>query len=269
MPIAETAPDHLMGGRVTLVQPPNGYRVAIDPVLLAAAVNARPGERALDLGCGVGAAALCLMQRVTDLAVTGVDADPEALALAGTNARHNGRDRFITHELDVLAAPRALRALGPVDHVLTNPPFHPADATDASPDPARARATVAGFALADWLGAAARALAPGGTLTMIHRADQVDVVLAALPAALRGVTVVPLWPRAGEPAKRIIVIARHGSRAPLVLTAGLTLHRADGGFTDAAEAVLRDGVGLGDVVVGLWPARAAGRGGRRAAAPAS
>lgn len=262
----ESAPDHLLGGRVALVQPPHGYRVAIDPVLLAAAVDAQPGERALDVGCGVGAAALCLMQRVADLAVTGVDLDADALALAVANARRNHRDRFATHQIDALAAPAALRALGPVDHVLTNPPFHPADATDASPDPTRARATVAEFALADWLAAAARALAPRGTLTMIHRADRLDDVLGALPRALGGVAVVPLWPRAGAPAKRVIVLARQGSSAPLALTAGLTLHRADGGFTDAAEAVLRDGVGLGDVVDGLWPARVRWR---AAVAPAS
>jgi tRNA1Val (adenine37-N6)-methyltransferase len=77
--------------------------------------------------------------------------------------------------------------------------------------------------------------------------------------------VVPLWPRLGAPAKRIIVMATKGSRAPLTLTAGLVLHRADGGYTAEADAVLRDGAGLGAVVAGVWPARAR----RRAAAPAS
>ena len=58
--------DTLLGGRVRLRQPVAGYRAAIDPVFLAAAVPAVPGDRALDVGCGAGAAALCLAIRVPD-----------------------------------------------------------------------------------------------------------------------------------------------------------------------------------------------------------
>jgi hypothetical protein len=67
--------------------------------------------------------------------------------------------------------------------------------------------------------------------------------------------VVPLWPHAGEPAKRVIVTAVKGSRAPSTLSAGLVLHRPGGGYTAEAEAVLRDGAGLGDVVAGIWRTR--------------
>ena len=56
--------DKLLDGRVTLLQPRKGYRVAIDPVLLAAAVPARLGDHVLDLGSGTGAASLCLAARL-------------------------------------------------------------------------------------------------------------------------------------------------------------------------------------------------------------
>ncbi|MDH3738917.1 MAG: methyltransferase, partial [Alphaproteobacteria bacterium] len=59
-----TTEDWLLNGRVRFHQPTNGYRVAIDPILLAATVVARAGDRALELGCGTGAAALCLHHRV-------------------------------------------------------------------------------------------------------------------------------------------------------------------------------------------------------------
>jgi hypothetical protein len=36
--------DRLLDGRVRLLQPLEGYRAAIDPVLLAAATAAEPGE---------------------------------------------------------------------------------------------------------------------------------------------------------------------------------------------------------------------------------
>jgi len=256
---------HLLGGRVALAQPTAGYRTAIDPVLLAAAVDAGPGDTVIDLGCGVGAAAFCLMQRVPELRVTGVDDDPDTLALATANAHRNGRTAFAARRIDILAEPAALAALGPVDHVMTNPPFHPAEASEASPTPSRARATIADFALADWLAGAARLIGARGTLTLVHRADRLDGVLAALPKVMGGVVVVPLWPRADEPAKRVIVIAHKGSRAPLVLTAGLVLHRPDGGFTAAADAVLRDGIGLGETIAGAWRTRSR----RHVALPAS
>jgi len=66
--------------------------------------------------------------------------------------------------------------------------------------------------------------------------------LVALPE--RGITVFPLWPRAGVAAKRVILQVRHGSRAPLQLLSGLVLHREDGSYTPEADAVLRDGAGI-------------------------
>jgi tRNA1(Val) A37 N6-methylase TrmN6 len=254
VPGAETSLDHVLGGRVALAQPTAGFRAAIDPVLLAAAVGAVPGERAVDLGCGVGTAALCLMARVPELRVVGIDRDPATVALATDNARRNRRDGFTAQTLDLLGERARLAALGPVEHVLTNPPFHAAAASDPSRDPAKARATIAGFPLADWLQRAAALLAPRGSLTVIYRADRLDALLAALPKTLGAVTMVPLWPRAGQPAKRVIVTAVKGSRAPCTITAGLVLHQPDGGYTAAAEALLRDGAGMGEVVAGLWKA---------------
>ncbi|MEL6264223.1 MAG: methyltransferase, partial [Pseudomonadota bacterium] len=59
--------DRLLGGRVGLTQPRQGYRAATDPVLLAAAVPAAAGETVLELGIGAGAAVLCLAARVPGL----------------------------------------------------------------------------------------------------------------------------------------------------------------------------------------------------------
>ena len=81
-------------------------------------------------------------------------------------------------------------------------------------------------------------------LTIIHRADRLDEMLSLLRGRAAGIVVFPLWPRAGDgetapDAKRIIVQARKGSKAPLRLAAGLTLHGPDGAFTEAAEDILR------------------------------
>jgi len=246
---APEAPGHtadaFLGGRLTLGQPARGVRAGSDAVFLAAAVPARPGERVLEAGLGTGAAALALLARVGGLAVVGVEIEPGQAALARQNAARNGlADRLAVVEGDIAAmTPATLGRLGtptPFDHAMANPPYFEEEASRVSPDPARARARVAGAGALDlWVARLAEALAPGGTLTLIHRAEALGRVLAALEGRLGEVAVLPLAPRRGQPAARIIVRARKGSRAPMRLLAPIVLHRPDGRYTSAAERVLR------------------------------
>ncbi len=239
--------DRLLGGRVRLLQTAGGYRVAIDPVILAAAVPARAGETALDLGCGSGAAALCLLARVPGVAATGLECDAATAALARDNAAANGvAENFRILEGEVLAPPPALRAAR-FDHVLLNPPYlDPAQARLPEDADKRRSHGEAAAGLTDWLDLGLRRLRDGGSLSVIHRAERLDEILAALAGRAGGIVVFPLWPGGAEakPAKRVVVRARKGSRSPLSLHPGLVLHRPNGGFTAAAEAVLRDAAPL-------------------------
>nr|WP_211106580.1 methyltransferase [Nitrospirillum iridis] len=243
----------MLNGRVRLLQPAHGYRAAIDPVLLAAATPAAGGDRVLDLGCGAGAAAFCLAARVDGVRVTGLELQPAAVQLARRNAALNGvADRVRITLADLTQAPGHLPpggdpdlVAGRFDHVMTNPPFHPGGRHTRSPRPGKATSHGEGTAdLATWIAAAARLLAPRGTLTMIHRADRVDEILARLTGRFGAVSVFPLWPRATVEAKRVIVRARLGARSPARLLPGLVLHGEGGRYTAAADAVLRDGGAL-------------------------
>ena len=91
----------------------------------------------------------------------------------------------------------------------------------------------------------ARMAAPGGTATMIHKAEALGGVLAAFAGRFGDLCVLPVVPRRGEAAIRVIVQGIKGSRAPLVLLDALVLHGGDGhGFTAEAQAMLRGGAGL-------------------------
>jgi tRNA1(Val) A37 N6-methylase TrmN6 len=239
----EVVEDALLDGRLRLRQPAKGYRVAIDPVFLAAAVPARPNTYALDLGCGVGAAALCLLARVPEARVAGLEVQAELAALARVNAALNGLDdRFLVVEGD-LAGPIDLPT-GGFDEVLCNPPHQPA-AASAPPNRAKALATHEGAAdLDDWVRAALTFARANGGLTFVHRADRLDDLLAALRGKAGGVVVFPLWPREDQPAKRVLVRARKAVRAPTRQSQGLVLHDARGRYTAAAGAILRGGEGL-------------------------
>lgn len=232
--------DTLLGGKVRLLQPRKGYRVAVDAVLLAAAVEARAGERVLDLGAGVAAVGLCIAARVPGCAVVGIELQPALQELAQRNAFLNGaEDRVRTIEHD-LAAPLPAD-LGLFDHIATNPPYLPAAVADPSPDPAKALATVESSAgLARWLEAATAAVKPAGALTIIHRSDRLEEIVAHLARLGFGEIATRLLP----PAARVLVRARRAATLTRRVSSPLVLHRAGGGYTDEAEAILRHGAPL-------------------------
>ena len=233
----------LLGGRVRFAQPASGYRAAIDPVLLAASVPcSAPG--ALELGAGAGAAALCLATRCPGMTIHAVEIDPALAALARRNAADNGvADRLTVSVADIAAV--GPDALGRFDAVLFNPPYLLAHGASPSPDPGKRRADIeAPGGLGAWIAAARRMLHPRGQLRLIHRADRLHDILALLAPRFGDIVVLPLWPRAGLPARRILVGARLGARGGSRLTAGLVLHGPDGAFSPEAEAVLRQGAGL-------------------------
>jgi tRNA1(Val) A37 N6-methylase TrmN6 len=229
--------DAFLDGRVKARQPDSGFRSGTDAVLLAAAVPAKAGETVLELGAGAGTASLCLAARVPDISLTGVEIAPELVRLAQQNAAASALEAAFA-AADIFALPPSLKR--DFDQVLANPPFHGEGA--APPDAARARALMDGGRLPQWLSIGLQRTVSGGFFTAILRADRLTEALAALPA--RGVNILPLWPRAGMAARRVVLLARKGSRAPVGLLPGLALHDAEGRYTPEAEAILRDGASL-------------------------
>lgn len=244
-----TTLDTVLGGRVTLHQPALGYRVAIDPILLAAACPAEPGETIVDLGCGVGTAALCLARRVPDVQCIGVDLQSELAELANRNAQENNvadRVRFLAGDILDRTLPIYAR---PADHVIVNPPYLKRGTATPSDNPVKALANIEGDAgLAAWVAAAARTARPGGTITFIHRADRLPELLALLDSRCGGIAILPLHPKAGAAAHRAIVAGRLDQRLPAILLPGLIVHEADGSFSPLLERILRDGAPLPMIV---------------------
>lgn len=233
--------DQLLGGRLTLLQPKDGYRAAIDPVLLAAAVPAVAGDHVLDLGCGVGTAGLCLAARVPGVRVLGLDLQGDLVTLANRNAAANGAGGRVTfrhgnvldfHDSDF-------------DHVLVNPPYLARDKASISPNPIKAAANVEGDArLADWVVVAIAAVRTGGGVTFIHRADRAEELLSLMAQGLGDFTTLALLPREDVAAKRVIVQGVKGPASTAHAQKSWVLHQADGRFTAQTEAVLRDAAAL-------------------------
>jgi tRNA1(Val) A37 N6-methylase TrmN6 len=243
--------DAFLGGALSILQPASGYRAGLDAVLLAAAARAAIEGRArvLDAGSGVGVVGLAIAARVADANVTLVELDPVLADLARRNAERNGLDgRVRVIIADVTEGGRVLHeaetasGLAPAsfEHVVTNPPFYEA----GSGTPPRLKTKAAAHqmregALDRWMAFLATAAASDGKLTLIHRADALAAVLSALDGRFGCIRVLPVHPRAGASANRILVTAIKGSRA--ALRAGLVLQDAEGRYLPAVEAVLRHG----------------------------
>jgi tRNA1(Val) A37 N6-methylase TrmN6 len=243
-----TTEDAFLGGALRLRQPRHGYRAGLDAILLAAACPALAGSAAhvLDCGAGIGTVGLAVARRIADATVHLVERDPVLADLARANAAANAladRCRVATADLTLpLSQNAALAALaGRFDHVLANPPYNPHPRGTRAPDPHKdgSHAMPEG-ALDDWVRFAAAMLAEGGSLTVIHRPDALPDLLAACSRRFGGLNVLPLHPRAGQPASRILLQGIRGSRAGLSVLPGRILHQADSpAFTAEFDTILR------------------------------
>ena len=234
----------LLGGRVTCFQPIKGYRSAIDPILMQAAVPARTGETVLELGCGTGAASLCLAVRVPGLRICGLDIQEALIPWADKGAAALGDEadlRFFAG--DLMDPPAALSDLAPFDHVMANPPYAKAGTVRPSPDPIKAAATVEGAALLrDWVRQAANAVKPGGTVTFIHSGDRSAELISALGSHLNRLTILPFLSKAGETAPvRVIVQGQAGPERKVQTLPAVVLHETGGNYGVQVDEVLRGG----------------------------
>jgi len=229
---------HILDKRIALAQHEEGFKTSIDAVLMAAACPAHEGENILDLGCGVGSASFAALERVQNTRLSGIDILPEVIEIAKHNANRNDmneRTRFACIDI------RDFEDLS-FDHVICNPPFM--NAGEHTQSPSAAKATAMGFGeddmdLKDWVDCAYRSITGQGSLTMIHRADQVDEIIRCMGKRFGAIEIIPLWPKAGQDAKRVIVRARKNRRSAARICGGLTLH-SEAGYTVEAEKILRN-----------------------------
>lgn len=230
-------PDAFLGGKIRLHQLEDGYRAGMDAAVLASALGLKPGQRALEFGCGAGAALLSSAALYPEAHLTGIERDCEAAALAQSNIVLNGfEDRVSVTEGDALG----FKAARELDAVFFNPPFFDDPAALRAPKSGKTPAWMSDAGLEAWMEAGLKRLKSGGVITVIQRADRLDDLLLALKGRAGAVVILPVQARAAEPAKRVLVQAIKTGKGPLQLLPPLSLHETGGpGFTPEADAIFR------------------------------
>jgi len=268
--MADYQENYVLNKRLKLSHLPNGFKTSMDSVFLASACPAQAGDKLLDLGAGVGGAGLCVLARVDGVRLTGVEIQPEQVALATHNAVTNGYEEqceFICTDIrDICDKQRRSLATLSEDekqrrspatlsdnhkafnHVIINPPYLESGTHLRSPHQEKAIAMGHdddSFNIQHWVDAAFYCLKPKGTVTIIHRTDYLDNIIQALKNKNFGaIEVFPLWPKQNIASKRVIIRASRERKSPFTLHSGLILHNEDGAYTSAADDILREAQSL-------------------------
>ncbi|MDX7949633.1 methyltransferase [Lichenihabitans sp. Uapishka_5] len=240
--MSDDVADHgFLDNRLVLREPKRGHRSGTDALLLAAFARPQAGAHVLDAGAGAGAVALAVLSQSDAVTAILLEGNPAMAALAAHNVVANGfAPRAQVLEADLFDKAACRIGLGqPVDVVLSNPPFFQAETVRVSHHPQRAASHVLdGRGHHDWFRRLFSLARPGGRILAIHRPEALRDFLE-VAANRAAVTLRFIHARSGEPATRVLLEAKLGSKAPMVVLPSLALHGPDGHFTREAENLHR------------------------------
>jgi Predicted O-methyltransferase len=171
--------DQLRDYDLKIIQPKDGYRFSLDPLLLCDFAGSG-ALRILDLGTGCGIIPLVMARKASESRITGVEFQNGMASLARRNVSGNAlSDRITVIESDILSL-KGVLAPESFDLVLANPPYRKQGEGKTSPragrDLARHESTAS---LADFLATAKRMVKPGGSVCMIYHPERLAELLAA------------------------------------------------------------------------------------------
>lgn len=233
--------DELLGGRIKILQPKDGFRAAIDPIFLAASIPVENGDSVLDVGAGTGAAALALITRAPWAWASCIDVQPELTALCARSATRSGiAERIGVLAWDIMKKPTPIDTQT-YDHVMSNPPYMKADTGQKPKTRAKLLASVETTAtLEQWTAFMLDRLKEGGTFSMVHRADRLDEILSLIDGPLGELKIIDLQTKDdGRPTKRVIVQGTKGGTTTEPARRQIIVHEDDGTYSAEGHDILR------------------------------
>jgi tRNA1(Val) A37 N6-methylase TrmN6 len=176
--------DTFLNGRLKVKQDRSGYRFSIDSILLACYAKLRPGDKVLDLGTGCGIVSLILAYREPNLKIFGIEVQKELADIAGSNVEENHMGDIINILCKDMKELKNDMISGPVDLIVSNPPYRKAESGRINPDMQRAVARhEIKVSLDDITATVRRVLRTAGKFVTIYSAERITDLLTHLRSA--------------------------------------------------------------------------------------
>lgn len=227
--------DILCNEKVRLIQKKKGYRVSIDPLLLANFVRLKKRESLIDVGTGCGIIPIYLAGKGHgENRFVGIEIQDELYGLAVRNKQLNGCDSV---ELVHGDAKTAARRLGPFHVMVSNPPYVKQTTGRKSPGASRLVARYeSALDLAALTRLAASMLFTHGRLYVIYPVKRLAEFISASKARnLEPKRLRLVHSRPGEPAVLSLVECVKGAGVDLKVEPPLYIY-SDGGYTEEVQA---------------------------------
>lgn len=232
--------DELRTYGLRIIQPRDGYRFSLDPLLLCDFAAVRAGERVIDLGSGCGVIPLVLARQVGDASVIGVESRTEMAVLSARNAELNGLQERVEILCDDVLSLRQRFPVSSFDLVVANPPYRKQGSGKISPKAGRDAArheTTAG--LADFLAAAKYLVKPGGRICFIYPPSRLaEFIRCAADLKLAVLRLRMVHGTGQSVAKMFLVELAKGRRGDVTVEPPLIVYDGSGEYTTEAAAIL-------------------------------
>lgn len=235
--------DEVFQGRLKIIQPKKGYRFSIDAVLLTGLTRIRPQDRVVDLGTGCGVIPLLIAFRSPAEYITGIEIQESFVSMARRNVDINNFSHLISIVQADLRNLQVGMVEGPVNLVVSNPPYGRLSSGRLNPNEERAIARHELFAsLADVVRAAAQLLPRKGRFAIIYPARR-------LPNLLREISIGGFAPKhltlihttLEAEAKLVHLESIKGGGEELRVHKPFAICQSDGSYTDEMNAMYENG----------------------------
>lgn len=229
--------DSFFNGRIRVKQYRSGYRFSIDAVLLAYQAFPQAADKVVDLGTGCGIIALIMAYRRKDITVYAVEIQAELTQLAISNVKENLlEDRITVLDIDMKKL-KPDATSGPVDLVVSNPPYRRSGSGRINPDNQRAVARHELKAnLYDVVRTARRMLKTSGRFVTIYTAGRTADVLSQMRVAgIEPKFIRTIHSGPGSDAKLILIEGVKDGNPGLKIAPPLFVYDQNGGYTDEVQ----------------------------------